>query len=89
MRIWFKIFDDSTHLLKDTVVDDQRSDVNRTRKVLDSVTECCHRFDLPEPIWLKSNIEDFRVHSKTRFLQDNFVESVPFQYLEIHVIDED
>ena len=32
---------------------------------------------------------DFKRHSKTRFYQDNFVETVDFDYLEIQVIEED
>ena len=34
------------------------------------------------------NIEEFKRHDKTRFRQDNFIESIEFDYLEIHVIEE-
>ena len=39
-------------------------------------------------IWLDSNIQDFQLHAKTRFNQDNFIEQIPFDYLEIHIIEE-
>ena len=53
------------------------------------VTEICQTFDLSEPIWLDINIRDFKRHSKTRFTQDNFIDSIDFDYLEIQVIEED
>ena len=89
MRTWFKIFDDTNHLLKDTVIEDYRNDVNRTNKVLHSLSEACSFFDLAEPIWLNTNIEDFKAHSKTSFAQDNFLETIEFFFMEMHVIEED
>lgn len=88
MRIWFKIFDDGNHLLNDTVIIKSGNE-NRTRKVFDSLTDVCHLFDLAEPIWLDSNIKEFKSHSKTRFYQDNFIEQIPFLFMEMHVIEED
>lgn len=56
--------------------------------VFQSLEEICYQFDLGSPIWLESNIRDFQIHSKTRFGQDQFMESIPFDYLEIQVIEE-
>ena len=36
-------------------------------------------------LWAK----EFKRHAKTRFYQDNFIEEIEFDYLEIHVIEED
>ena len=74
MRIWFKAFDDSNHLVND---------------IVEAVTAACHKFDLSEPIWLESNIKEFKAHAKTRFYKDNFVDEIDFLFLEIHVIEED
>ena len=46
-------------------------------------------FDLSKPIWLDSTVADFKKHDRTRFYQDNFVDKIDFDYLEIHVIEED
>ena len=46
-------------------------------------------FDLAKPIWLDSNISEFKRHAKTRFRQDSFIEQVPFDFMELHVIEED
>ena len=86
-RIWGKIFLQN-HLLKDTVVENA-SDLTRTRKVFAGLEEICHRFDLSVPIWLDSNIRDFKRISKTRFTKDSFIEPIEFDYLEIQVIEED
>ena len=42
-----------------------------------------------EPIWLDSNVSDFKRHGKTRFTKDNFVEDIDFDFLEMHIIEED
>lgn len=85
-RLWFKIFSDN-HLIKDTVICND-SDINRTKKIFDAIDEGCRQFDLSRPIWLDSNIQTFQKHSKVRFLSDNFIEDIDFDYLEIQVIEE-
>ena len=73
---------------KDHVYEDH-SDVNRTHKVYAGLEEICREFDLQVPIWLDSNISEFKRISKTRFNRDSFIEDTDFDYLEIHVIEED
>lgn len=86
MRIWAKIWKDG-HMLRDTVVEDV-SDDTRTHKVLRLLQEVAIAFDLEKPIWLESNIRDFKRHAKTEFRRDNFIEEIDFDYLEIRVIEE-
>lgn len=86
-RLWAKEFKDN-RMIKDTVIEDARSET-RTHKVFDALEEVCLRFDLGKPIWLEATISDFKRHSKARFSQDNFIEEIDFDYLEIHVIEED
>ena len=85
-RLWGKIWKDN-HLVKDTVYKNAE-DVNRTRKVFDGLETIYRQFDLPVPIWLDLNINDFKRHSRTRFRKDNFIESIDFDYLEIQIIEE-
>ena len=40
-------------------------------------------------VWLDKNINEFKRRDKTRFDQDNFIDSLEFDYLEIQVIEED
>lgn len=87
-RMWGKIFADN-RLLRDITICDTAVEKNRTKKVFDALDEICYTFDLGKPIWLDQNIREFQRHDKTRFYQDNFIETVSFDFLEIHVIEED
>lgn len=87
IRIWAKLFKDN-HMIKDTTIEDY-SEETRTHKVFNSLERACREFDLAVPIWLKSNVADFKRNSKTRFTKDSFIEDVEFDYLEFHVIEED
>ncbi|MBD5545465.1 MAG: hypothetical protein HDR01_14795 [Lachnospiraceae bacterium] len=87
MRIWFKIFKDN-RLLNDIVIENCQDDT-RTHKIFKALDEACYHFDLGKPIWLDKTISDFKRHSKARFYKDNFIEAVDFDFLEIHVIEED
>ncbi|MCI8570363.1 MAG: hypothetical protein HFI43_02985 [Lachnospiraceae bacterium] len=86
-RLWAKIFKDN-RMLKDTVICDD-SQQTRTHKVFHALDEICYQFDLGKPIWLDATVNEFKRHSKARFTNDNFIEQIDFDYLEIHVIEED
>ena len=86
-RLWAKIFADN-RLIKDTVICDGSADT-RTHKVFRALDEISYQFDLGKPIWLDATVAEFKRHDKARFTQDNFIESIDFDYVEIHVIEED
>lgn len=85
-RLWGKIYKDN-RLLCDTVICDDTEDT-RTHKIFHALEDICYEFDLSKPIWLDANIAEFMRHDKTRFRQDNFVDSIEFDFLEIHIIEE-
>lgn len=86
-RVWGKIFKDN-RLIKDITVENEDEDT-RTHKVFQALDEICYAFDLSRPIWLDSNIQEFKRHARTRFRPDSFVDAVDFDFLDFHVIDED
>lgn len=86
-RIWAKIIKDN-RMLSDCVICDDSTD-SRTQKVFRAIDDICLTFDLGKPIWLDSSISDFKRHAKVRFMQDSFIESIEFDYLELTVIEED
>lgn len=86
-RLWAKIFKDN-RMQRDTVICNSTDDT-RTHKVFQAVDEICYEFDLGKPIWLDATVAEFKRHAKARFTQDNFIETIDFDYLEIHVIEED
>lgn len=87
-RLWAKIWKEN-RLCQDMVVENDNTEMNRTKKIFDAIDQICYDFDLSKPLWLDWNIEDFKKNDKTRFSKDNFIDGIEFDYLEIHVIEED
>lgn len=87
MRIWIKQFKDN-RMLEDMVFESYTDDT-RTHKVFEAVDEACRHFDLSKPIWLDKNVREFQNHSRTKFYQDSFIDSIEFDYLDFQVIEED
>ena len=85
-RLWGKIFKDN-RMVRDTVICIEEEDA-RTHKIFRALDEICYEFDLSKPIWLNHTISEFQRHDKARFYHDNFVDSIDFDYLEIHIIEE-
>ncbi len=86
MRLWGKEWKDG-RMLRDTVYEEV-SDDTRTHKIFRGLDEICRELDLERPIWLDATVSDFQRHSKARFYQDSFIEKIPFDFLEIQVIEE-
>lgn len=87
-RVWGRIIK-SNHLLRDHVACIDAPELRRTQKVYAALDEICYEFDLSKPVWLKSNQDDFIRLARTRFTQDNFIESIDFDYLDFYVIEEE
>ena len=87
-RLWAKEFK-SNRMIRDMVVENPSTELSRTQKIFAALDEICYEFDLSKPIWLEHNIEEFQRIDKTRFQKDNFIDAIDFDYLEIHVIEED
>jgi len=87
-RLWAKIYKDN-RIIKDMVVTNDSKELRRTQKIFAAIEEICHAFDLSKPIWLDATINEFQRRDKTRFTQDNFIDTIDFDYLEIQVIEED
>lgn len=87
-RLWAKIFENN-HMIRDTVILNDSKELTRTKKIFAALDDVCNEFDLGKPIWLDTNISEFKKVAKTRFRADNFIESIDFDYLEIQIIEED
>ncbi len=88
MKIWCKVFQ-KNHLLEDVVIENYDMSMTRTQKVYAALEEASYQLDLEKPIWLEVNKREFKKYARTRFVQDNFIESIDFDYLDFHVIEED
>lgn len=87
MRIWIKMIKDN-RMICDTTITDVSAET-RTHKIFEALETACYEFDLGKPIWLDANVSEFKRHAKTRFTQDSFIEHIEFDFLELHVIEED
>ena len=72
-RVWARTFK-SNKMLKSTTIE---------------LEQVCEEFDLSNPIWLDTNINEFKRIARTRFYSDSFVETIDFDYLDFYVIEED
>ena len=87
LRLWAKTFQNNRMLRDMTVCDDTED--TRTHKIFRALDQVCSEFDLGKPIWLDSNVQEFKRHAKVRFYSDSFIEDIEFDYLELQVIEED
>ena len=75
-------------IVRECVSRQEDNSLSRTDRVLTALKEICEYMDLAVPIWLQSNINEFRRKSITSFRSDSFVEPIGFDYLRIEVIEE-
>lgn len=87
-RVWGRTFK-SNKMLQSTTIELDIPDETRAHKVFMALEQICEEFDLSNPIWLDSNINEFKRIARTRFYADSFVESIDFDYLDFYVIEED
>lgn len=87
LRVWGRLFKDN-RLIKDITICNSEEDT-RTHKIFHALDEICYSFDLSRPIWLDSNIREFKRYARTRFRQDSFVDDIDFDYLDFYIIEED
>ena len=52
----------------------------------EALREACHTLDVPFPIWLDKHENEFETFRHTAFTDDHFVESIPFDRMEIEVL---
>ena len=79
----------SGKMVKNMIIENSDSSLNRTKKIFNSIDEICYAYDLSKPIWLDKNIREFNKNSRTRFTKDNFVDEIEFDSMDIEVIEED
>ncbi len=81
-RLWARI-------IKKHRIDRQATAECPLENVEDALTELCHEFDIPRPIWLDKHRREFGDFRRTQFLPEHFMEDVPFQRLEIEFLEDD
>lgn len=54
-----------------------------SEEFLQYLTEICHDMDIPTPVILKSHIRNYNLFNIAKFRKEDFVESVPFDLLQL------
>lgn len=86
MKLWLRLYKNGK-LINDALCD---VDIKKSPKQMleDSLKECCYQLDIPNPMIMKKHITDIKNYWLTRFLPDDFPESVDFERAEINIFDE-
>lgn len=86
-RIWGKLITHNKIVAEKVIAIDNKS-LNENDKIQAALETFCHDFDLEKPMWFDKNTKELRQISKTTFREDQFIESIWFDYLEIEIIDD-
>lgn len=84
--MWGKLVKDSKIIKSETIARPESD--TRTHKIFNSLEELCRIWDLCSPIWLESNINEFKKLGKTRFYRDSFIDETDFDFMEIQILEE-
>lgn len=80
MRIWARTIK-GEKIIKDII--DNYTPFNNIRGYETTLTEICHRMDIPTPITLKYHYNCFHEFNMVKYLPSEFVEKVDFDTLII------
>ena len=88
LKIWAKLWNHGRIARHITVEDDhtEYALMDRVDLLMDQII---HQMDLARPIWLKTNHKELMTYGSTNFTQDHFIESFPYQSLEIEIVGTD
>ncbi len=54
----------------------------------EALTEICREMDIPRPMWFPKQEKEFEAFRLTSFSSDNFLESIPFDKMEIEFLED-
>lgn len=81
-RIWVKVIK-KHKAIQSAAVQCTHDDVE------ERVRDVCREFDVPAPMWLKKQRDEFEQFGLTDFSRDNFFEPISFDKLEINFLPDD
>jgi len=87
-RLWGKVMKNN-RFVKEMVFEIDDFSMSRTEKVLECLDQSCMAFDLQKPMWFDKNTKEMIRFAKTSFHEDQFIETIDFDYFEIEIIEED
>lgn len=88
LKVWGKIWVRG-RIRENLTVTDDHVDWPLEERLSACEEEIVSTLDLARPIWLEKNRKELANFGATKFEQDNFIESIPFQSLELEIIGTD
>ena len=85
LKFWLRIYSNGK-MITDTVCDADEK-LSSQKMLEDCLRFCCYELDIPNPMIMKKHVNDIKQYSLTRFLPDDFPESVDFERVEINIFD--
>lgn len=83
-RIW-GMLKNRDRILQDTVATFDGNDLPELQEAVDRL---CHQLDIPRPMILSKHEREYASFARTRFLADDFVESIHFHHFELEFLKE-
>ncbi|MBP5372708.1 MAG: hypothetical protein J6Y44_00795 [Clostridia bacterium] len=84
IRLWGKLYKDHK-IVKDVTLNTGASTMDYSL-FFDYMSEISHALDAPSPVVIKTHIFNFAKFNFVKFLKDDFVESVNFDYMLVELI---
>lgn len=86
-RLWGKIRKNNK-TVRDIVVASEKPGLSNEERLQECIQKICYEFDLQRPMWFPKNQRDYEKYQRVELIQDNFIETIPFDLLELELIDE-
>jgi len=87
-RIWGKIMK-SNRFKADHIVAIDNHALSKEEKLDMALDEFTLKFDIQKPLWFDKNSKDMKQFGRTQFFEDQFIETIDFDYFEIEIIEDD
>ncbi len=88
MRIEGRLFLGKQLCRIDTVAQDFAPDVRFSQALEQLLISYCHQVNVSLPLWLEKNTREFAAFHKTIFFADQFMEPVPFDRMQISLLED-
>jgi hypothetical protein len=86
-RLWGKIRKNN-RTIRDIVVSSEEAGLSKEERLHECIQKICYEFDLQRPMWLPKNQREYDKYHMAALSQDNFIETIHFDFLELELIDE-
>lgn len=85
LRVWCRVMRHNK-IIEEIVTESNAAE--DAAALTEALHTACVKFDIARPLWLSANDRDMERYRRTTLTQDNFIEHIPFDKLEIEILEE-